>query len=113
MKQAEKELVDQIYSTYNYIMLLQSQISSICELQSFSELKYEQFLVCYLPFSPKCTSVPFAEQTGPLACGICIRISIAKVFSGLNLIQIIQDSYYSNYLKTVLIPQSLTLTLEP
>lgn len=30
-KQAEKELVGQIYSTYNYIMLFQSQISSICE----------------------------------------------------------------------------------
>lgn len=74
-------------------MLFQSQISSICELQPFTDLKYEQFPVCYLPFSPKCTSVPLAEQTGPLVCGICIRISIAKVFSGLNdLIQIIQDS---------------------
>lgn len=39
-KQAE-ELVYQIYSTYNYIMLFQSQISSIWDLQPFSDWKYD------------------------------------------------------------------------
>lgn len=76
------------------MMLFQSQISSICELQPFDDLKYEQFLVYYLPFSPKCNSAPLSKQTRPLICGICTRFRAAKVFSGLNdLFKLIQNSY--------------------
>lgn len=76
-KQAEKELVGQIYSTYNYIMLFQSQISSICECGLSVTWSMSNFWFA-VSLSPPMHSPSSYWANQPLVVDICIRISIAK-----------------------------------